>query len=69
MTKTSVVNAAGQEIDFEAATALMDSDLREKIHLDGDFDEGDSQKFIELYAAAHVEKFGEDFAPYHGGAW
>lgn len=46
----------GQEVDFDAAVALMDADLREAIH-----DEPrvwSSQDFLDAYVQAHAEKFG-----------
>lgn len=64
---TKVIDRNGKEIDFDAAVQLMDEDLREKVH--GEFSGETEQEFIEAYAEAHIEKFGENFAPYEGGAW
>lgn len=46
----------GAEVDFDAAVALMDDDLRESLHAEGI--EG-PQTFVDAYAARHAERFGE----------
>lgn len=63
---TKVLDSKGNEIDFDAAVNLMDDDTREEIAATGPESE---QDFIEAYAAAHEAKFGEEFAPFVGGAW
>lgn len=55
MTKVTI---NGQAVDFEGAVALMDSDLREALHAAGIESE---QEFADRYAAAHRERFGEEF--------
>jgi hypothetical protein len=50
-----VINASGKEIDFDAAAALMDDDLREAIAGTVDTE----QKFLTAYEKAHEAKFGE----------
>jgi len=54
-----VVTVRGQPVDFDAAVNLMDDDLREAIH--DAFIEGTDQDFIDMYAAGHAAKFGEEF--------
>ena len=44
-----VINASGKEIDFDAAAALMDDDLREEI----------AGTVLTAYEKAHEAKFGE----------
>ncbi len=65
----TVKDITGREIDPEAAARLMDDDIREHMHdhYEPGFD--NPQAFIEEYARRHAAKFGDDFAPYHGGAW
>ena len=66
MTKVNDIN--GNEIDFEAACNLIDGELAED--MDGMFDEGEEQGYIEEYAKRHAEKHGgEEFAPFFGLAW
>ena len=54
----STVNYQGREIDLSAARELMDDDLCQQIHGTVTTD----QEFMNAYAAAHQEKFGEPFA-------
>lgn len=61
-----VEDCNGHAIDFEAAINLMDDEIREGLHADGI---ESKQKFIEAYAERHAEKYGDEFAPYHGLAW
>ena len=63
---SKVFNCKGQEIDFEAAVALMDDDLREML---ADGAPESEQWFLQIYADNHFAKFGEKFAPWSGGAW
>lgn len=69
MTNTAA-NAKGQTIDMDAAAMLMDAEIRESLNSSivklGINNETD---FLAAYAAAHEAKFGEEFAPYVGGAW
>lgn len=54
----------GRSVDFDAAVNLMDDELRERLHSTVDWDADDAksyQNFINAYAVAHAEKFGEDF--------
>ena len=50
-----VINTNGKEVDFDAAVALMDDDLREAIA--GTVDT--YQEFFAAYEKAHEAKFGE----------
>lgn len=61
------VDAKGNVHDYYAAVNLMDEELREELHRSMSHDT--PQEFIERYAEKHLEKFGEGFAPYDGGAW
>lgn len=61
-----VMNARGHEIDFAAAVQLMDLDILEEVHSEEPETE---QEFLESYAALHEAHFGEQFAPFAGGAW
>jgi hypothetical protein len=55
----------GKSVDFDAAVNLMDDELREHLHSTvADYDQDDPasyQNFVNSYAVAHAEKFGEDF--------
>jgi len=64
-----VVDAKGNEIDFEAAVALMDDDIREDLHFNYEAGFDNPQAFLEEYARRHQEKYGEPFAPWDGGQW
>ena len=46
----------GQAVDFDAAVNLMDSDIRDEINARGI---DDKQAFVDAYAVAHAETFGE----------
>lgn len=52
-----VKNEFGVDIDFDAAVALMDEDLREEIAGTVDTE----QEFFDVYCKAHEAKYGEDF--------
>lgn len=54
----SNVNYNGQVINLEAARMLMDDEICEQIHGTVETE----QEFMDSYAAAHEEKFGEAFA-------
>lgn len=61
-----VANEVGDPIDFEAACALMDGELREAVCSEG----LDSQSFIERYAELHLKKYGQEFEPLkRNGQW
>ena len=60
-------DADGAPVDYDAAVMLMDDELREDLH--AEMVPCTEQDFLEAYAKAHAEKFGERFAPYDGGAW
>lgn len=53
--------------DIDDAAQLMDDDIREDVHKD--LAPCTAQEFIEEYARRHKEKYGEEFAPWAGGAW
>ena len=61
----SKVIVNGKSVDFDAVVELMDDDLREHLHSTvTDYDQDDPksyQNFVNAYAVAHAEKFGEDF--------
>lgn len=61
------LNDLGEWVDFGAAAALMADDLREEVH--ADMAPCSDQAFFEAYAVRHRARFGEDFAPWAGGAW
>lgn len=54
----STVSLNGKQIDFQAAVALMDDDLREQAHR---IVINDEQAFLDCYCSLHHEKFGEQF--------
>jgi hypothetical protein len=64
---TTIRNEAGTEIDFDAAVALMDDELREHLHEIIEVFEGEreftAQQFFDDYVMLHREKFGEEFEP------
>lgn len=53
----NVINAAGTEINFESALALMDEDIREELH--AELAPCTDQEFFSAYEARHAAKFGE----------
>ena len=55
----TVKNNYGTEIEWNAALALMDDDLREE--LSADLAPCTEQEFFEAYAKAHENKFGEEW--------
>lgn len=57
----TVTNSAGIAIDFDAAVAYMDPDIRETVHYR--LAPCTDQEFFDAYCAAHLEEFGEQFAP------
>lgn len=52
-----VINMNGTEINYEAAIALMDDEIRESIC--GTVDS--EQEFFSAYEKEHAEKYGEDW--------
>lgn len=54
----SKVNYNGEVIDMAAARMLMDDEICEQIHGTVETE----QEFMDAYAEAHEEKFGEEFA-------
>ena len=52
-----VINSAGKELDYDAAVALMDDDLREELH--NAIAPCTDQEFLTAYEGKHSEKFGE----------
>lgn len=52
------VTLNGKQIDFAAAAALMDDDLRERAH---QIVINDEQAFLDCYCSLHAEKYGEEF--------
>ena len=55
----TVKNNYGTEIEWNAALALMDDDLREE--LNADLAPCTEQEFFEAYEKAHEAKFGEEW--------
>ena len=55
----TVVNKEGTEINFDAAVALMDDDIREQLH--NNLAPCTEQEFFAAYEKAHAEKYGEDW--------
>ena len=59
-----VTNQSGRRIDFEAATMLMDDEIRENLWILEWNDHSDNvseQEFFSAYEKAHEEKFGEEW--------
>jgi hypothetical protein len=54
-----VINGNGTSIDYDAAVALMDDDLREE--LAGDLAPCTEQAFFDAYYKAHLAKYGVEF--------
>ena len=53
------VELNGEKVDYDAAVALMDEDLREQLHLD--LAPCTDQEFLDEYAEAHKAKYKEEF--------
>lgn len=53
----NVINTNGTEINFEAAAAIMDDEIREIIC--GTVDS--EQEFFAAYEKSHVKKYGEEW--------
>ena len=67
----TVKDMHGDEIDWEAVAMMMDSELREQLNgeIDWDVYENPDQAFFEKYAEMHEAKFGQEFVCWVGGAW
>lgn len=55
----TVANQSGAQIDFNAAVAFMDEDIREEIA--SGLAPCTEQEFFTAYEAAHEEKYGEEW--------
>ena len=49
----------GEMVDFDVAVILMDDEIREAVH--ADLAPCTDQEFMDAYAKAHHEKYGEEF--------
>ena len=49
----------GEMVNFDAAVSLMDDEIREAVH--ADLAPCTDQEFMDAYAKAHHEKYGEEF--------
>ena len=56
-----IINSNGTRIDFDTAVNLMDDDLREQLH--AELAPCSEQEFFTAYAAAHANRFGEEWEP------
>ena len=56
---TKVVDWDGREVDFDAAAALMDDDIREELH--EELSPCSDQRFFNAYLEQHYADFGEEF--------
>lgn len=54
-----VITENGEYIDFEAAVALMDDEIRESVH--NDFSPCTEQEFFTEYERRHLERYGIAF--------
>lgn len=54
-----VINKNGTEINFDAAVALMDDDIREDLSME--LAPCTDQEFFSAYEARHEEKYGEEW--------
>lgn len=55
-----ITNAAGTEIDFDAASAIMDDEIVASLG-DGHMDGLTEQQAFDAYCVAHTAKFGTEF--------
>ena len=55
----TVINKSGTEINWDAAIALMDDDIREALH--DELAPCTEQEFFTAYEAAHEAKYGEEW--------
>jgi hypothetical protein len=58
---TTVNNPHGVKIDFEAAVAIMDNEIREIIH--AEHAPCGAQEFFDAYCGEHETQFGTEFEP------
>lgn len=56
---SKVVDWNGREIDFDAAVALMDVDIREELH--EELSPCSAQRFFNAYLEQHYADYGEEF--------
>ena len=49
----------GEMVNFDVAVILMDDDIREEVHRE--MAPCSEQEFMDAYAKAHHEKYGETF--------
>lgn len=59
MKEKDTVILNGEEISFNAAVALMDSEICEELHME--LAPCENQEFLDAYVKAHQEKYGEEF--------
>ena len=52
-----VINMNGTEINYEAAVAMMDDEIREDLNFE--LAPCTEQEFFTAYEKAHIEKYGE----------
>lgn len=57
--RNTVTDDRGDEINFNAAVALMDDEIRERLHRE--MAPCTDQEFFDAYLEAHFEKYGEEF--------
>jgi hypothetical protein len=55
----NIINKSGKEIEFAAAEAMMDEELREE--LCAELAPCTNQEFFSAYESAHEERFGEEW--------
>lgn len=53
-----VININGTEIDYDVAVAMMDDEIRERLHRE--LAPCTDQEFLTAYEKAHADKYGED---------
>lgn len=56
----TTVDIDGKQVDFDAAVALMDGELREQLH--HELAPCGEQAFMDRYLTEHEKRFGEPFA-------
>ncbi len=54
-----MVKVNGRCVDFRAAVAMMDDEIRERLH--NELAPCSDQAFLDAYVDAHAEKYGEEF--------
>ena len=58
-TTIALTDDRGDEINFNAAVALMDDEIRERLHRE--MAPCTDQEFFDAYLEAHFEMYGEEF--------